>query len=48
MEIGVEAEIENIAMYESFLKRELPDDVREVYKRLKATSQNHLRHLKMA
>jgi hypothetical protein len=43
LEIGVQAEIENIAMYESFLERELPVDVRTAFERLKAASENHLR-----
>jgi len=42
-EIGVQAEIDNIAMYERFLTRELPADVRDVFERLKAASENHLR-----
>ncbi len=42
-EIGVEAEIANIAMYEMFLARELPDDVRDVFERLMAASESHLR-----
>jgi len=41
-EIGIEAEIANIAMYVSFLAVELPDDVRVVFERLKAGSENHL------
>ena len=40
---GVQAEIDNIAMYESFLSRELPDDVREVFESLMNASKNHLR-----
>ena len=31
---GVEAEEKNIAMYESFLKEDIPDDVKEVFKKL--------------
>ncbi|UUV19673.1 DUF2202 domain-containing protein [Fusobacteria bacterium ZRK30] len=43
-EIGVQAEIDNIAMYEKFLKDEnLPDDVREVFTYLRDGSKNHLR-----
>ncbi len=41
-EIGIEAEIANIAMYECFLAGELPDDVRDIFERLKAGSENHL------
>ncbi len=40
--IGVEAEILNIAMYERFLKEELPDDVKAAFERLLAGSENHL------
>lgn len=39
---GVDAEIANIAMYETFLKQELPDDVREVFEYLKKASESHL------
>jgi len=42
-ELGVEAEIANIAMYESFLAGDLPDDVRDVFERLMRASENHLR-----
>lgn len=41
--IGVEAEVANIEMYEKFLKNELPEDIREVFIRLKKGSENHLR-----
>ncbi len=42
--IGVEAEIENIAMYVSFLAQDnLPDDVRWVFEALMRGSENHLR-----
>ena len=40
--IGVEAEEKNIAMYESFLKQDLPDDVREVFENLRDGSIKHL------
>ncbi len=43
LEIGVNAEIENIAMYESFLEKDLPEDVRVVFEKLQAASENHLR-----
>jgi hypothetical protein len=43
LETGVQAEIDNIAMYESFLERELPADVRDVFEKLKRASENHLR-----
>ena len=42
LELGVNAEIENIAMYEVFLKEDLPADVRNVFERLIAASENHL------
>ncbi len=41
--LGVDAEIKNIAMYEAFLKEDLPEDVRAVFERLQAASENHLR-----
>ena len=41
-EIGVQAELSNIAMYEAFLKEELPGDVRLVFENLKKASENHL------
>lgn len=41
-EVGVQAEISNIAMYDAFLTQELPDDVREVFIRLRDASYNHL------
>ena len=40
--IGVDAEEKNIAMYESFLKESLPDDVREVFEALMNASEKHL------
>lgn len=39
---GVEAEIKNIEMYESFLEEDLPDDVKIVFERLKSASEKHL------
>lgn len=41
-ETGVKAEIANIAMYEKFLKQDLPKDVRDVFTFLKNASENHL------
>lgn len=42
-EIGVQAEIANIAMYEVFLARnDLPQDVRDVFTSLMNASKNHL------
>jgi len=40
--IGVEAEKNNIAMYEAFLKQDLPDDVRAVFENLRDGSIKHL------
>ena len=40
---GVEAEIENIAMYERFLQQELTVDARRAFEALKNASENHLR-----
>ena len=42
-ETGVQAEIDNIAMYESFLQEDLPADVRDLFERLQGASENHLR-----
>lgn len=39
---GVQAEIDNIAMYEKFLAQDLPDDVREVFTSLMKASESHL------
>ena len=41
-ETGVQAEIDNIAMYEAFLKQDIPEDVGEVFEALKKASENHL------
>ena len=41
-DIGVQAEIDNIAMYEKFLGFELPDDIRDVFTVLRDGSINHL------
>lgn len=41
-ETGVQAEVNNIGMYESFLKQDLPEDVRDVFEALMAASVNHL------
>lgn len=40
--IGVEAEKDNIAMYEAFLKQDLPADVRVVFENLRNASVRHL------
>ena len=42
LETGVQAEIDNIAMYELFLELDLPDDVRDVFIELRDGSINHL------
>lgn len=39
---GVEAEENNIAMYEKFLKEDLPQNVRDVFEKLKDASEKHL------
>ncbi len=41
-EIGVQAEIDNIAMYELFLTYELPENVVKVFTALKNASESHL------
>jgi hypothetical protein len=43
LELGVDAEVANIAMYESFLKEDLPEDVEKVFEYLKRGSENHLK-----
>lgn len=40
--VGVEAEEKNIAMYESFLQEDLPDDLAVIFEELKTGSENHL------
>jgi hypothetical protein len=40
---GVQAEIDNIAMYESFMEKDLPADVADLFAELKSASENHLR-----
>jgi hypothetical protein len=39
---GVEAEINNIAMYEAFLEQDLPYDVNAIFENLKTASEKHL------
>lgn len=39
---GVQAEQNNIAMYERFLKADLPEDIRTVFENLKTASEHHL------
>lgn len=41
-DLGVQAEVNNIAMYDRFLQQELPDDVRAVFQELRDASVNHL------
>lgn len=41
--LGVQAEIDNIAMYELFMTFDLPDNVYEVFYVLKSGSENHLK-----
>jgi len=40
--IGVQAEVNNIAMYERFLEEGLPEDVQDVFRRLVSASYNYL------
>ncbi len=42
-EIGVEAEILNIDMYNVFLEQDLPQDVEQVFTALRNASENHLK-----
>lgn len=39
---GESAEIENIAMYDRFLKENIPDDIKQVFIELRDASKNHL------
>ncbi len=41
-DVGVEAEIKNIAMYEKFLEEDLPEDVERIFTILMKGSENHL------
>ncbi|CAG8998270.1 MAG: hypothetical protein CENE_00212 [Candidatus Celerinatantimonas neptuna] len=47
-QLGVQAEIENIKMYQRFLKQTLPDDVKAVFQHLLKGSENHLSAFKRA
>ncbi len=40
---GVQAEIDNIAMYDAFLSKDLPTDVEKAFESLKNASENHLK-----
>lgn len=42
LKTGVQAEIDNIAMYDLFLKQPLPEDVKNVFITLMNASKNHL------
>lgn len=42
LEIGVDAEEKNIDMYESFLKEDLPEDVKDVFELFLKSSERHL------
>jgi hypothetical protein len=48
LETCAQGEIDNIGMYETFLNKQLPDDVRDVFERLKNASGNHLRAFRNA
>ncbi len=39
---GVQAEIDNIAMYDKFLSYELPEQIKSVFEQLKKASESHL------
>lgn len=41
-QIGVDAEIKNIALYQTYLASELPEDVEAVFNRLATASSHHL------
>jgi hypothetical protein len=45
---GIKAEENNIAMYDKFLKENLPADVKVVFENLKAASEKHLAAFKRA
>ena len=40
--LGIQAEIDNIALYEAFLKTDIPDDIRDAFEKLMDASENHL------
>ena len=40
--LGIQAEIDNIALYEAFLQTEIPDDIRDAFEKLMGASENHL------
>lgn len=43
---GIDAEIANIEMYERFLEKDIPEDIRTVFEVLKRGSENHLKAFK--
>lgn len=40
---GVQAEINNIAMYDLFLEQDIPDDIKDIFAELRNASLNHLK-----
>lgn len=42
LEVGIQAEIDNIAMYEKFMENDLPSDIELVFEELMNASKNHL------
>lgn len=49
LETGIQAEVNNIALYDAFLEVEdLPDDIRSVFEMLKAGSESHLESFVLA
>ena len=40
--LGIQAEIDNIALYEAFLQTDIPDDIRDAFEKLMGASENHL------
>lgn len=48
IETGIQAEVNNIAMYDAFLKLELADDIRASFEMLKAGSESHLESFVLA
>lgn len=48
LEMAEQIEIDNVAMYEKFLKQDIPNDVREIFLGLKSASQEHLKAFQSA
>ncbi len=46
LQTGIDAEIDNIEMYETFLTKDIPNDLAVVFEELKKGSENHLRSFK--